>query len=191
MLEFSMGQFVGILAAAANIGIAVMIILLLGERSHAAWTLVRIKAEEVTALRGTLESQAATGQAVLEQMRDDIAALKGQITRAQQDAEALAQRHKTADLPLAYTAVPVDAVDRRYRTWTVIVRNPDMGMDAGSFTHPAHRWIDGRLYEVPAATMDHAVEEMKARFPSREGYVVEPARSQTDREAIRQTAEAG
>lgn len=38
MPDFTLPQFIGILAAAANIGIAIMIILLLGERSHAAWT---------------------------------------------------------------------------------------------------------------------------------------------------------
>lgn len=176
MPEFTLPQFIGILAAAANIGIAVMIVILLGERSHAAWTRVRLRAEEFIALHAELEVSAGESERAVQQMREDIADLKSQVQRAEQDIESLNKRHRETDLPVGYTATPVDVVDRRYRTWRVVVRNADLGADAGSFSHPAHRWIEGRLFDVPAANMDYAVEMMQSRFLARDGYTVEPAR---------------
>lgn len=174
MPDVSLSEFVGFLAVTANIAIAVMIILLLGERSHVAWTRVRLQAEEMTALRDNLEHQAGESEQVIAEMREQISDLRGQIQRAEKDLESLQQRHRETDLPLGYIATPVDVVDRRYRTWRVVVRNPDLGADAGSFSHPAHRWIEGRLYEIPAPNLDYAVAAMEQRFPSREGFEVEP-----------------
>lgn len=176
MPDFTLPQFIGVLAAAANIGIAVMIIILLGERSHAAWTKVRLRADEFVAMRAQMEVTAGESERAVQQLRDDIAGLKSQVQRAEQDIEALHKRHRETDLPMGYVATPVDVVDRRYRTWRVMVRNPDLGAEAGSFSHPAYRWIEGRLFDVPAANMEYAVEMMQARFLARDGYTVEPAR---------------
>ncbi|WP_374467526.1 hypothetical protein [Ferrovibrio sp.] len=182
MPEISLPQFIGILAAAANIGIALMIIILLGERSHAAWTRVRLRAEEFIAMKAELEVAATESERAVQQLRDDIATLQSQVQRAEQDMEALHKRHRETDLPAGYTATPVDIVDRRYRTWRVVVRNPDLGADAGSFSHPAHRWIEGRLFDVPAPNMEYAVEMMQGRFLARDGYSVEPARDPGSRD---------
>jgi hypothetical protein len=175
MSEFSISQFIGVLAAAANIGIAVMIIILLGERSHAAWTRVRLKAEELAGLREDLQRQADDAVKAVQVLHENIADLKNQVTRAEQDLEALTKRHKETDLPFGYTSTPVDVVDRRYRTWRVVVRNAELGAEAGSFSHPAHKWVEGRYYEVPAANMDYAVQAMQQRFLLRDGYTVDPA----------------
>ncbi|WP_341912498.1 hypothetical protein [Ferrovibrio terrae] len=175
MPEVSITQFIGILAAAANIGIAVMIIILLGERSHAAWTRVRLKAEELTGLKQDLERQADDAVKAVQSLRESIADLKNQVTRAEQDLDALTKRHKETDLPFGYTATIVDVVDRRYRTWRVVVRNAELGAQAGSFSHPAHKWIEGRYYEVPAPNMDYAVQAMQQRFLLRDGFTVDPA----------------
>jgi hypothetical protein len=183
MPDVSLSQFIGLLALAANVGIGVMIILLLGERSHIAWTQVRVRAEEMAALRESLERQAEEAEQAIQTMRSEIDDLQNQVKRAEGDIEALQQRHKETDLPFGYTAMPVDFVDRRYRTWRVIVRNPDLGADAGSLIHPAQRWIEGRLYELPAPNIDYAIAVMQERFPLREGFTVEPARERSDEAA--------
>lgn len=175
MPDFSITQFIGILAAAANIGIALMIIILLGERSHAAWTRVRLQSEELMGIKFELERQAEEAVKVVQGMHEEIADLKNQLHRAEQDLEALAKRHKETDLPFGYTATLVDVVDRRYRTWRVVVRNAELGAEAGSFSHPAHGWVEGRFYEVPAANMDYAVQMMQQRFLLRDGFTVDPA----------------
>lgn len=175
MFDASMTQIIGILAAGANIAIAIMIIMLLGERSHAAWTRVRLRAEELIALREEMQRSLEESQRVIMQQQDDIAAVKNQIVRADQDIESLVKRHRETDLPIGYTSTPVDVVDRRYRTWRVVVRNTELGADAGSFSHPAHRWIEGRYYEVPAPNMDYAVSNMQGRFLARDGFMVEAA----------------
>lgn len=175
MSEVSITQFIGILAAAANIGIAVMIIILLGERSHAAWTRVRLKAEELTGVKQDFERQVEDAVKAVQALHESIADLKNQATRAEQDLESLTKRHKETDLPFGYTATIVDVVDRRYRTWRVVVRNADLGAQAGSFSHPAHKWIEGRFYEVPAPNMDYAVQAMQQRFLLRDGFTVDPA----------------
>ena len=175
MLDFSMSQFIGVLAAGANIGIAVMIIILLGERSHAAWTRVRLKAEEITAVKQDLERQANDAEQAVRALHESIADLKNQVVRAEQDLESLTARHKGTDLPFGYTSTIVDVVDRRYRTWRVVVRNADLGAQAGSFSHPAHKWIEGRYYEVPAPNMEYAVQAMQSRFLLRDGFTVDPA----------------
>ena len=175
MLDFSMTQFIGVLAAGANIGIAVMIIILLGERSHAAWTRVRLKAEEIGAVKQDLERQAKDAEQAVRALHESIADLKNQVVRAEQDLDSLTARHKGMDLPFGYTSTIVDVVDRRYRTWRVVVRNADLGSQAGSFSHPAHKWIEGRFYEVPAPNMEYAVQAMQARFLLRDGFTVDPA----------------
>lgn len=175
MLDFSMTQFIGVLAAGANIGIAVMIIILLGERSHAAWTRVRLKADEISAVKEDYERQVKDAEQAVQTLQESIADLKNQVVRADQDLESLTARHKGTDLPFGYTSTIVDVVDRRYRTWRVVVRNPDLGATAGSFSHPAHKWIEGRFYEVPAPNMDYAVQTMQQRFLLRDGFTVDPA----------------
>lgn len=175
MFDYSVSQFVGILAAGANIAIALMIILLLGERSHAAWTRMRVRAEELTMMKAEVEQNVAESERVVQGLRDDIADVRSKVLRAEQDIEALVKRHRETDLPVGYTSTLVDVVDRRYRTWRVVVRNPDMGASAGSFSHPAHRWIEGRFYEVPAPNMDYAVSNMQGRFLTRDGFTVDPA----------------
>lgn len=175
MFDYSMSQFIGILAAGANIAIALMIILLLGERSHAAWTRVRVKADELIGLKAEIDQNVAESERVVRQLQEDIADVKNKLLRAEQDIEALVKRHRETDLPVGYTSTLVDVVDRRYRTWRVVVRNPDMGASAGSFSHPSHRWIEGRFYEVPAPNMDYAVATMQSRFLSRDGFTVDPA----------------
>ncbi|MCW0233515.1 MAG: hypothetical protein OJJ21_07955 [Ferrovibrio sp.] len=175
MSEISITQFIGILAAAANIGIAVMIIILLGERSHAAWTRVRLKAEELTGVKEDFARQVEDAVKAVQTLHESIADLKNQVTRAEQDLESLTRRHKETDLPFGYTATIVDIVDRRYRTWRVVVRNADLGAQAGSFSHPAHKWIEGRFYEVPAPNMEYAVQAMQQRFLLRDGFTVDPA----------------
>lgn len=175
MFDYSMSQFIGILAAGANIAIALMIILLLGERSHAAWTRMRVKADELMGLKAEVEQAVTESQRVVQQMQEDIADTRSKVLRAEQDIEALVKRHRETDLPVGYTSTLVDVVDRRYRTWRVVVRNPDMGASAGSFSHPAHRWIEGRYYEVPAPNMDYAVSNMQGRFLTRDGFTVDPA----------------
>lgn len=175
MFDFSMAQFIGVLAAAANIGIALMIIILLGERSHAAWTRVRLKAEEITAVREDYERQVKDAEQAVQSLHETIADLKNQVVRAEQDLESLTQRHKETDLPFGYTSTIVDVVDRRYRTWRVVVRNADLGATAASFSHPAHKWIEGRFYEVPAPNMEYAVQAMQSRFLLRDGFTVDPA----------------
>src|SRR3546814_3145820 len=90
------------------------------------------------------------------------------------------------DLPVGYVATPVDVVDRRYRTWRVVVRNSDLGAEAGALSHPAYRWIEGRYYDIPAANMEYAIDALQARFPARDGFTVEPARSrEPDRKSTR------
>lgn len=175
MSEFSITQFIGILALAANIGIAVMIIILLGERSHAAWTRVRLKADELTGIKEDFARQVDDALQAVQSLREDIADLKNQVTRAEQDLDSLTKRHKETDLPFGYTSTIVDVVDRRYRTWRVVVRNAELGATAGSFSHPAHKWIEGRYYEVPAPNMDYAVQTMQQRFLLRDGFTVDPA----------------
>ena len=175
MPDLSITQFIGILAAAANIGIALMIIILLGERSHAAWTRVRLQAEELTGIKLDLERQAEDAVKAVQSLHESIADLKNQVTRAEQDLDALTKRHKETDLPFGYTATITDVVDRRYRSWRVMVRNPDLGAGAGSFSHPAHKWIEGRYYEVPAPNMEYAVQTMQQRYPLRDGFTVDPA----------------
>jgi len=175
MFDYSVSQFVGILAAGANIAIALMIILLLGERSHAAWIRVRVRADELTGLKAEVERNAAESQRVVQGLQEEIADVKNQVVRAEQDIESLVKRHRETDLPVGYTATPVDVVDRRYRTWRVVVRNTDLGASAGSFSHPSHRWIEGRFYEVPAPNMDYAVSTMQSRFLLRDGFTVDPA----------------
>ncbi|MBS4045489.1 MAG: hypothetical protein KG075_04045 [Alphaproteobacteria bacterium] len=175
MLDFTMMQFIGVLAAGANIGIAVMIIILLGERSHAAWTRVRLKADEINAVNEDFRRQVNDAEQAVRALHDSIADLKNQVVRAEQDLESLTHRHKETDLPFGYTSTIVDVVDRRYRTWRVVVRNADLGATAGSFSHPAHKWIEGRFYEVPAPNMDYAVSAMQSRFLLRDGFTVDPA----------------
>jgi uncharacterized coiled-coil protein SlyX len=175
MFDISMTQFIGMLAAGANIGIAVMIIILLGERSHAAWTHVRLQAEELQAVKTDLERQANDATQAIQTLHENIADLKNQVVRAEQDLDSLTGRHKDTDLPFGYTSTIVDVVDRRYRTWRVIVRNADLGAEAGSFSHPAHKWIEGRYFEVPAPNMDYAVQAMQQRFLLRDGFTVDPA----------------
>lgn len=175
MFDASVNQFIGILAAGANIAIAVAIILLLGERSHAAWTRVRLRAEELTALKEEVARSIEESERVVQNLQDEIATVKNQVVRAEQDLEGLTKRHRETDLPVGYTATPLDVVDRRYRTWRVVVRNADLGADAGSFSHPSHRWVEGRFYEIPAPNMDYAVSSMQARFLARDGFTVEPA----------------
>lgn len=175
MLDFSMTQFIGVLAAGANIGIAVMIIILLGERSHAAWTRVRLKADEITGVKEDYERQVKDAEQAVQTLQESIADLKNQVVRAEQDLDSLTARHKGTDLPFGYTSTIVDVVDRRYRTWRVVVRNSDLGATAGSFSHPAHKWIEGRFYEVPAPNMDYAVQTMQQRFLLRDGFTVDPA----------------
>jgi hypothetical protein len=175
MLDISMTQFIGVLAAGANIGIAIMIIILLGERSHAAWTRVRLQSEELTAVKGDLDRQAEDAVKAVQALHESIADLKNQVVRAEQDLDALTARHKETDLPFGYTSTVVDVVDRRYRTWRVIVRNADLGAQAGSFSHPAHKWIEGRYFEVPAPNMEYAVQAMQQRFLLRDGFTVDPA----------------
>lgn len=175
MLDFSMTQFIGVLAAGANIGIAVMIIILLGERSHAAWTRVRLKAEEISAVKEDFERQVNDAEQAVRALHESIADLKNQVVRAEQDLDSLAVRHKETDLPYGYTSTIVDVVDRRYRTWRVVVRNAELGSSASSFSHPAHKWIEGRYYEVPAPNMDYAVQAMQSRFLLRDGFTVDPA----------------
>lgn len=175
MLDFSMTQFIGVLAAGANIGIAVMIIILLGERSHAAWTRVRLKADEINAVKEDFERQVNDAEQAVRALHENIADLKNQVTRAEQDLASLTARHKDTDLPYGYTSTIVDVVDRRYRSWRVVVRNADLGASAGSFSHPAHKWIEGRFYEVPAPNMDYAVQTMQSRFLLRDGFTVDPA----------------
>ncbi|MEK9971094.1 MAG: hypothetical protein VW600_18310 [Ferrovibrio sp.] len=175
MFDITMTQFIGMLAAGANIGIAVMIIILLGERTHAAWTRVRLQAEELGAVKGDLERQADDAVKAVQTLHENIADLKNQVLRAEQDLESLTARHKETDLPFGYTSTIVDVVDRRYRTWRVIVRNSELGAEAGSFSHPAHKWIEGRYFEVPAPNMDYAVQAMQQRFLLRDGFTVDPA----------------
>lgn len=175
MFDASVSQFVGILAAGANIAIALMIIMLLGERSHAAWTRMRVRADELMSIRAEIEQNVAESQRVVQGLQDEIADTKSKVLRAEQDIEALVKRHRETDLPVGYTSTLVDVVDRRYRTWRVVVRNPDMGAAAGSFSHPAHRWTEGRYYEVPAPNMDYAVSNMQGRFLLRDGFTVDPA----------------
>jgi hypothetical protein len=175
MSDWSMVQFIGILAAGANIAIALMIILLLGERSHAAWTRVRLRAEALTALKLETERSVEESLRTVQRQQEEIADVKSQIVRAEHDLDSLTRRHKETDLPIGYTATPIDMVDRRYRTWRVVVRNTELGADAGSFSHPSHRWIEGRFYEVPAPNMDYAVTYMQSRFLARDGFMVEAA----------------
>ncbi|HLT76764.1 MAG TPA: hypothetical protein VKZ87_05200 [Ferrovibrio sp.] len=172
----SLSEFIGMLALAANIGIAVMIIILLGERSHVAWNRVRLQAEELTALRENLERQAEESEKVMQQMRDDIADLGDKLKRAEQDVEALQKRHRETDLPVGYAVLPADMVDRRFRTWRLVVRHPTLGMDPGSFSHPAHRWTEGRYYEIPGPNAEYAAAALQQRFTPREGFTVEVAR---------------
>lgn len=150
---------------------------------------MRLRAEEFVALKAELEVSAAESERAVQQLRDDIAGLQSQVQRAEQDIEALHKRHRETDLPIGYVSTPVDVVDRRYRTWRVVVRDPDLGADAGSFSHPAYRWIEGRLFDVPAPNMEYAVETMQARFLARDGYTVEPARERQGTVSI-ETAEA-
>lgn len=175
MFDYSMSQFIGILAAGANIAIALMIILLVGERSHAAWTRVRLRADELTSLKAEIEQNVEESERVVRNIQEEIADLKNQVVRAEQDMESLVKRHKETDLPVGYTSTPVDVVDRRYRTWRLVVRNTELGANAGSFSHPAHRWIEGRFYEIPAPNIDYAVSNMQSRFLLRDGFMVEPA----------------
>jgi len=175
MSDLSMTQFIGILAAAANIGIAVMIIILLGERSHAAWTRVRLKADELMGVREDLQRQVDDAVKAVQGLQESIADLRNQVTRADQDLESLVRRHKDTDLPFGYTSTLCDVVDRRYRTWRVVVRNAELGSEAGSFSHPAHGWVEGRYYEVPAPNMEYAVQAMQQRFLLRDGFTVDPA----------------
>jgi hypothetical protein len=175
MFDFSMTQFIGVLAAGANLGIAVMIIILLGERTHAAWTRVRLKADEISAVKEDFERQVKDAEQAVQSLHESIADLKNQVVRAEQDLDSLTARHKGTDLPFGYTSTIVDVVDRRYRTWRVVVRNADLGSQAGSFSHPAHKWIEGRYYEVPAPNMEYAVQAMQSRFLLRNGFTVDPA----------------
>jgi hypothetical protein len=175
MFDFSMTQFIGVLAAGANLGIAVMIIILLGERTHAAWTRVRLKADEISAVKEDFERQVKDAEQAVQSLHESIADLKNQVVRAEQDLDSLAARHKGTDLPFGYTSTIVDVVDRRYRTWRVVVRNAELGSSAGSFSHPAHKWIEGRYYEVPAPNMEYAVQAMQSRFLLRNGFTVDPA----------------
>ena len=176
MSDMALGDFIGMLALAANIGIAVMIIILLGERSHVAWTRVRLQAEELGALRTELERQAEEAERVVQQMREDIGDLTSKLKRAEQDVEALQKRHRETDLPVGYTAMPSDAVDRRFRTWRLVVRHATLGMDPGSFSHPAHRWTEGRFYEIPGPNAEYAAAALQQRLPLREGFTVDIAR---------------
>lgn len=173
MSEVSLSEFIGMLALAANIGIAVMIIILLGERSHVAWTRVRLQAEELTVLREDLERQAEEAEKVIQQMRDDIGDLTDKIKRAEMDVEGLQKRHRDTDLPAGYTVLPADMVDRRFRTWRLVVRHPTLGMDPGSFSHPAHRWTEGRFYEIPGPNAEYAAAVLQQRFTPREGFSVD------------------
>lgn len=172
----ALGDFIGMLALAANIGIAVMIIILLGERSHIAWTRVRLQADELGALRAELERQAEDAGNIIAQMREDIGDLTGKLKRAEQDVEALQQRHRETDLPVGYTAMPSDMVDRRFRTWRLVARHATLGMDPGSFSHPAHRWTEGRFYEIPGPNAEYAAAALQQRLTQREGFTVDIAR---------------
>lgn len=176
MPDVSVAQVVSYLALAANLGIAIMIIILLGERSHAAWTRIGQHAGDLVNLRLGLEQQVAEAEAVIRTGRGDIDDLKRQLQGVEKDIESVQARQKDTDLPVGYVSTPVDVVDRRYRTWRVVVRNPDLGGEAGALSHPAYRWIEGRLYDIPAANMEYAVDAMQARFPAREGFTVEPTR---------------
>jgi len=184
MPDVSITQIIGILAVAANIGIALMIIILLGERSHAAWTRIGQQADEMVALRQQFESQVGEAEAVIRNGRGEIEDLKKQLHGIEQDIESVQRRQKETDLPLGYTSTPVDVVDRRYRTWRLVVRNPDLGADAGALSHPAYRWIEGRFYDIPAANMEYAVEAMQSRFLARDGFSVEPAPSRETEETL-------
>jgi hypothetical protein len=177
MPDVSITHIIGILAVAANIGIALMIIILLGERSHAAWTRIGQQADELVAVREHLQAQLAEAEAVVRNGRGDIEELRRQLQNVEADIAGVQERQKTTDLPVGYVSTPVDVVDRRYRTWRVVVRNAELGAEAGALSHPAYRWIEGRLYDIPAANMEMAVDALQGRFPARDGYTVEPARS--------------
>lgn len=189
MPEVTVTQIIGILAIAANIGIALMIIILLGERSHAAWSRVGQQASELEMIRAQLQAQVNEAEAVIRDGRGDIENLRKQLQNVEADVAAVQQRQKETDLPVGYVATPVDVVDRRYRTWRVVVRNPDLGAEAGALSHPAYRWIEGRYYDIPAANMEYAIDALQSRFPARDGFTVEPARSREPDETL--TAEAG
>ena len=189
MPDITVTHVIGILAIAANIGIALMIIILLGERSHAAWTRVGLQASELGMIREQLQAQVNEAEAVIQNGRGDIDALRKQLQNVEADVAAVEVRQKNTDLPVGYVATPVDVVDRRYRTWRVVVRNPELGAEAGALSHPAYRWIEGRFYDIPAANMEYAIDSLQGRFPARDGYTVEPARSREPDETL--AAEAG
>lgn len=189
MPDITVTHLIGILAIAANLGIALMIIILLGERSHAAWTRIGLQANELVALREQFQAQVNEAEKVIRDGRGEIDDLRRQLRNVEADVESVQRRQKETDLPVGYVATPVDVVDRRYRTWRVVVRNPELGSEAGALSHPAYRWIEGRLYDIPAANMEMAIEAMQARFPVRDGFTVEPARNR-EPEALA-AAEAG
>ena len=190
MPDLTITQVIGMLAVAANIGIALMIIILLGERSHAAWNRVGQQADELMMVREQLQAQVNEAEAVIRTGRGDIDDLRRQLQNVEADIASVQQRQKETDLPVGYVATPVDVVDRRYRTWRVVVRNHDLGAEAGALSHPAYRWIEGRLYDIPAANMEVAVDAMQTRFLVRDGFTVEPARSRENGESLA-AAEAG
>src|SRR3546814_11191848 len=98
MPDVTVTQVIGILAIAANIGIALMIIILLGERSHAAWARVGQQASELVMIRAQLQTQVNEAEAVIRAGRGAIDALRKQLPNVEADVAAVRPRTQAADL---------------------------------------------------------------------------------------------
>src|SRR3546814_13307696 len=123
MPDVTVTQVIGILAIAANIGIALMIIILLGERSHAAWARVGQQASELVMIRAQLQTQVNEDEAVIRDGRGDNDGWRTQLQNVEAAVAAAKQRQKDTDLPDGYVATPVEVVDCRDRTKRAVVRN--------------------------------------------------------------------
>ncbi len=168
----TLNDMVEILVVAANLGIFLLIVLTVAERLRDGWRVVELQVQDIVSRREQAEKDQDRFDEALTTERKKVGELEEQIARAHNELEALQERHGHTDLPLIYTATPIEGVDTRFPAWRLMVHNPQLGQRAMQLSETAYQWNEGRFYEIPAPTHAAARSHLERMLPPQDGFFV-------------------
>lgn len=160
------------LVVAANLGVFLLIVLMVNERLRAGYSRIERQVQDIVLRRSAAEADRDQLSSSMDEHRQTIATIEGNIRSAQEELASLEKRHAEIDLPVHYSATPLEEVDFRFPGWRLVAINPYLGQRALQLTETAYQWNEGRHYDIPAPTHATARAILEKLLPPGDGFTV-------------------
>lgn len=187
MFDFDLMALTYLLILGANLALILLVGNLAAERVRDAWTGVAGRAQAARTQIEHLRENADSADARVAQVAAKVEEAQRKLKGVQDELAAVMRQQQNEPLPFVYCATLTEIFDSGGAAWEFLVQHDEAGNTELDPHHPARQWLNGRLYQVQAASPMAARRQLERYLPKGEGFRI----TATQRQGVAQLAEAG